>query len=63
VSKYILKWEQPLGKVAQQGESLLIHPYDFITLVHRKKGLDEACKVALKIIKDKYNVIFDKAKV
>ena len=61
-SKYVPYWKQAPGKVTKTDKGVLIHPHDLIALVHKKKGLEEASKLALKLLEKKYDRLFESAK-
>lgn len=61
-SKYIPHWKQTQGKITKTEKGILIHPYDLISLVQRKKGLDPAGELAVKLLTRKYDQIFEEAK-
>ena len=60
--KYIPHWGQTPGKIKKSGQGMIIHPYDLISLVHKKKGLEQAGKVATQLLSQKYNKIFEEEK-
>lgn len=60
--KYEPDWNQTRGKVIKADGVVRIHPHDLIALVHKKKGLDHAGKLAIKLLSTKYDRIFDESK-
>lgn len=61
-AKYIPSWKQQPGKITKSDKGIIIHPYDLISMVQKKKGLDQAADLAVKLLNKKYNAIFDDIK-
>ncbi len=56
--KYYPDWTQPQGKTSKKGSKVHIHPYDLISYVHKRDGIDKAGELAVKLINQKYAKIF-----
>ena len=57
--KYIPSWKQVQGKITQTEKGIMVHPHDLISLVQKKKGPEQAGKLAVKLLTNKYNKILD----
>jgi len=60
--KYKVDWNQTPGRVTKTETHVILHPIDMVAQVHKKKGLDEACALALELIHKKYMSTMDNEK-
>jgi hypothetical protein len=60
--KYYADWSQPQGKTTKKGIKVHIHPYDLISFVHKKQGIDKAGALAITLITQKYNRLLEESK-
>lgn len=60
--KYVPDWNVPQGKVSKHEGEVHLHPHDLIALVHKKKGFDQAGKLAIQLLAKKYDQKFEETK-
>lgn len=58
--KLIPDWSMPIGSKKKEGDSIHIHPHTLIRFTQKKWGISKAAKVALLLIKTKYDKKFNR---
>jgi hypothetical protein len=61
--KFKIDWNQPIGMIRKFDSFIILHPVDLISRVQKSKGMDEAGKLALKLIKKKYDQLLEDSKI
>ena len=60
--KIIPDWTLPEGKAKKQGKSVRMHPYAVISFTQKKFGIRKAAKIAIALMKRKYNRVLEDSK-